>query len=79
MEENRDAKELFLTEFQHVLRQLSSTPGVGQRYRRSRGKLIQRVLMTKVRCHVYYFHDHGRDIIEIHSIWGARRKRRPKV
>lgn len=77
--ENRDAKELFFTEFQGVLRQLSSTPGVGQRYRRSRGKLIQRVLMTKVRCHVYYFHDHERDIVEIHSIWGARRKRGPKL
>jgi hypothetical protein len=30
--ENRDAKELFFTEFQDVLGQLSSTPGVGQRY-----------------------------------------------
>ena len=77
--ENRDAKELFFTEFQEILRQLSSTSDVGQRYRRSRGKLIQRVLMTKVRCHVYYFHDHERDIVEIHSIWGARRKRGPKL
>ena len=77
--ENRDAKELFLTEFQDVLRQLSSTPGVGQRYRRSPGKLIQRVLMPKVRCHVYYFHDHERELIEIHSIWGGRRKRGPRL
>ena len=27
--ENRDAQELFFTEFQEVLRQLSSTPDVG--------------------------------------------------
>ena len=65
---NRDAKELFFTEFQDVLRQICSTPGGGQRYRRVRGVLIQRVLMTKTRCHVYYFHDHERDLIEIHSI-----------
>lgn len=77
--ENRDAKELFVTEFEEVLRLLTSTPGVGQRYRRSRGKLIQRVLMTKTRCHVYYFHDVDRDIVEIHSIWGARRKRGPAL
>ena len=77
--ENRDAKELFFTEFQDVLRQLSSTPAVGQRDRRSRGQLIQRVLMTKVRCHVYYFHDREGDVVEIHSIWGARRKRGPTL
>lgn len=51
--DNRGAKELLLTEFQDVLRQLSSTPGIGQSYRRARGKLIQRVLMKKTRCHVY--------------------------
>ena len=77
--DNRDAKELFFTEFQDVLRQLSSTPGVGQRYRRARGKLIQRVLMTKTRCHVYYFHDQEHDLVEIHSIWGARRRRGPTL
>jgi plasmid stabilization system protein ParE len=77
--ENCDAKDLFFTEFQEVLRQISSTPGVGQHYRRVRGVLIQRVLMTKTRCHVYYFHDHERDLIEIHSIWGARRKRGPTL
>lgn len=75
--ENRDAKDLFLTEFQDVLRQLNSTPSVGQSYRRARGKLIQRVLMKKTRCHVYYFHDPERRLIEIHSIWGARRRRGP--
>jgi plasmid stabilization system protein ParE len=77
--EHRDAKELFLTEFQEVVRQLAVTPTIGQRYRRARGKLIQRVLMPKTRCHVYYFHDLNRDIVEIHSIWGARRGRRPSL
>lgn len=57
--EHRDAKELFVTEFQETLRQLAVAPAIGQRYRRARGKLIQRVLMPKTRCHVYYFHDPG--------------------
>jgi plasmid stabilization system protein ParE len=77
--EHRDAKELFVTEFEEALRQIASTPGIGQRYRRSRGQLIQRVLMPKTRCHVYYFHDLNRDVVEIHSIWGARRRRGPSL
>jgi hypothetical protein len=74
--ENRDTKELFVAEFEEVLRQLSSMPNVGQRYRRARGQLIQRVLMKKTRCHVYYLHDPERDLVETHSapdssIWVA--------
>lgn len=45
--ENRDAKELFVEEFERTLEQLSSMPGIGQRYRLARGKLIQRVLMRR--------------------------------
>lgn len=69
--EHRDAKDLFVTEFEDVLRQVALAPHIGQRYRRARGKLIQRVLMKKTRCHVYYFHDAEREVVEIHSIWGV--------
>ncbi|HET9195678.1 MAG TPA: hypothetical protein VFO21_22520 [Vicinamibacterales bacterium] len=75
--EHRDAKELFVTEFEEAVRHVAAAPGIGQQYRRTRGRLIQRVLMPKTRCHVYYFYDSNRDILEIHSIWGARRKRGP--
>lgn len=77
--ENRDAKELFVEEFSAVLGRISSTPELGQRYRRTRGKLIQRMLMKKTRCHVYYFHDQEQDAVEVHSVWGARRRRGPKL
>jgi plasmid stabilization system protein ParE len=77
--EHRDAKELFVTEFEEVLRQVASTPDIGQRYRRAGGKLIQRMLMRKTRCHVYYFQDPQRELVEIHSIWGARRQRGPAL
>jgi plasmid stabilization system protein ParE len=77
--EHREAKGLFVTEFEEAVRQIASAPGIGQRYRRSRGKLIQRVLMKKTRCHVYYLHDTERDVIEIHSIGGARRRRGPAL
>jgi hypothetical protein len=54
-------------------------PAKGQRYRLVRGKLIQRVLMKKVGCHVYYYYARENDLIEIHSIWGARRERGPNL
>jgi len=77
--EHRDAQELFVTEFEEMLRQIAAAPGTGQRYRRARGKLIQRILMKKTRCHMYYCHDVERDVVEIHSIWGAHRKRGPAL
>ena len=77
--ESRDAKELFVEEFEQALKQVSSMPETGQRYRRARGKVIQRVLMKKTRCHVYYFHDRDQNLIEIHSVWGARTGRGPKL
>jgi plasmid stabilization system protein ParE len=77
--EHRDAKELFVEEFAQTLDQLSFMPAKGQRYRLTRGKLIQRVLMKKTGCHVYYFHDRERDLVEVHSIWGARRERGPNL
>jgi hypothetical protein len=54
-------------------------PEVGQRYRQRRGKLIRRVLMKKTRCHVYYFYDQERGVVEVHSVWGARKRRGPTL
>jgi hypothetical protein len=51
--QNRDAKDLLIEEFSAALERVSSMPEVGQRYRRARDKLIQRVLLKKTRCHVY--------------------------
>ena len=77
--EHRDAKELFVDELDQTLDMLRSTPEVGQIYRQARNKLIQRVLMKKTRCHVYYFHDPEHALVEIHSIWGAARERGPTL
>jgi plasmid stabilization system protein ParE len=77
--EHRDAKELLLNEFEAALRQILSRPELGQHYRRTRGRLIQRVLMPKTRCHVYYAHDPEQKLIEVHTVWGARRGRGPQL
>lgn len=76
--ENRDAKELFTDELEQALQRLAADPTIGQAYRLRRGKLIQRVLLTKTRCHVYYFYDRENVLIEVHTIWGARKERGPR-
>ena len=45
--ENREAKDLFLDEFEQSLERIGSNPERGQAYRLTRGKRIQRVLMQK--------------------------------
>jgi plasmid stabilization system protein ParE len=76
---NRDARELFADEFSGLLHRLRTTPELGQRYRRVRGKLVQRLLMKRCRCHVYYFFDRSLGMVEIHSIWGSSRRRGPRL
>lgn len=76
---NRDAKDLFVDEFAQTLERLRTDPDLGQTYRVTRGKRIQRVLMKKTRCHVYYVCDGDRAVIEIHTVWGARRERGPSI
>lgn len=77
--DNRDAKELFVDEFTQTLERMSAEPELGQTYRVARGKLIQRRLMKKTRCYVYYFHDREHDLVEVHTVWGAHRERGPKL
>jgi plasmid stabilization system protein ParE len=77
--DNRDAKHLFIDEFEETLERIGANPEIGQAYRLTRGKLIQRALMKKTRCHVYYFHDREHDTIEVHTIWGAHREHGPTL
>ena len=76
---HRDAFDLFTDEFERTLERMSLAPELGQPYRQARGKWILRWLMPKTRCHVYYVVDQVRGVIEIHSVWGARRGRGPHL
>jgi plasmid stabilization system protein ParE len=75
---HRDAVDVFIDEFERTLERLSAAPELGQAYRRSRDRIVQRWLMPKTRCHVYYV-VRDPDVIEIHSVWGARRGRGPRL
>jgi hypothetical protein len=77
--EHRDARELLIQEFEQALVHLRAAPESGQPYRRARGRQIYRWLMEKTGYHVYYFVDRERRRLEIHSLWGARRRRGPRL
>jgi hypothetical protein len=77
--ENRDEKGLFTSEFVLALRRIAEFPLHGQRYRVARGKLIRRALVSKTLCHIYYWYGSEADVIEIHAIWGAARRRGPTI
>jgi plasmid stabilization system protein ParE len=77
--ENRDEKDLFTDEFDQALRRIAEFPMNGQQYRMARGKLILRVLMNRTLCHVYYWYGPEVDTVEIHAIWGAARRRGPRL
>ena len=75
---NRDAHSLFEEELAAAIRQIRTDPRLGQVYRVV-GTLVQRrILMPKTAHHLYYRLE-GPDLILVLSVWGARRKRGPKL
>jgi plasmid stabilization system protein ParE len=77
--ENRDkAPELFEQELAAAYNLILHNPEIGQTYRVSRNRRIQRVLMPGTKNHVYY-HRKSEDLVRVVSVWGARRGRGPKL
>ena len=70
---------MFADEFEQVLSHLRTAPESGQRYRQVRGQFIRRWLMKKSLYHVYYCHDRAPDILEIHTVWSAKRGHGPPL
>jgi hypothetical protein len=56
---------------------LPPTPGLV--YETVRGKTIRRLLLPKTEQHVYFSIDVDARIVVIHTVWGARRGRVPKL
>jgi plasmid stabilization system protein ParE len=71
------APELFEQEFRAALTMLASTPTVGTPYEADVGFSVRRVLLKRTAHHVY-FGLNGDELVVL-SIWGARRKRGPKL
>ena len=78
-QESERPPHLFLNELEEAERHLCTAPISGQIYGYRKNHLIRRWLLEKSEYHVYFSIDRKRQVITIHSIWGARRGRGPKL
>ena len=76
--ENRDkTPNAFAEDLETAFQLLADLPGVGERVLHSRISGIRRLLMSRVRYHLYYFVSD--DSVEILSLWHASRGRMPDL
>lgn len=75
--QHRDARGLFAEEFADALDRIRREPTLGPVYRTVRGGEQRRVLMPKTAHHVYY--RIAREEIIVLSVWGAQRRRAPRL
>jgi plasmid stabilization system protein ParE len=73
------APDLFDQELERAKLKLLSQPNLGQLYETVRERVIRRLLLPKTEQHVYYSVDDAAHLVIVHTIWGARRGRGPKL
>lgn len=74
-----DAPRLFREELAAVCEAIQHKPLILRRYAEKRGKAIYRWLLPRTRQHLYYLVESQNDLIIILRVWGARRRRGPKL
>ena len=62
-----------------MIKRLEADPILGMEYRVVDGEIIRRTLLKKSGQHVYYSIDETNGIVIVHSVWGARRERGPRI
>lgn len=77
--ENADYPLTFEQEFEDIVLRLLDVPMLGVSYPTEKRPHLQRVLLPKSKCHVYYTLENDKTLIVIHSVWSAVRKRGPKL
>jgi plasmid stabilization system protein ParE len=73
------ARDLFARELAEARELIAATPTIGVTYRAPSGKLVRRVLLPKTRNHVYFEVDEERDLVIVLAVWGAPRRRGPRL
>jgi hypothetical protein len=70
---------LFAEELGEAERHLSTAPESGATYGYRRNRLIRRWLLPTTEYHVYFSVDRKGRTVTVHSVWGARRGRGPRL
>lgn len=76
---HRDAAGLFAQEFAAALSRILADPEHGGIYVERGGVIVRRVRMPKTRNHVYYELDAAAGVVKILAVWGAPKRRGPKL
>ncbi len=74
-----EAPGLFLDELEVAERHLCTAPVSVQIYGYRKNRLIRRWLLEKSEYHLYFSVNRKAQVIMLHSVWGARRGRGPKL
>ena len=78
--ENRlDAPRLFAEELAAVCGEILRKPRIFKPYCERDGVAVRRWLLRRTEQHVYYEVDLEHDLVIVLRVWGARRKRGPKL
>jgi plasmid stabilization system protein ParE len=72
---NRESVDAFASDLDRALDLIATLPGVGSRYPRIPG--MRRILLERVAVHVYFTFDG--DSVIVRAVWGARRRRGPRL
>ena len=73
------APGLFAGELAEGCRLIATMPTLGATYETKSGSVVRRVLMPKTRTHVYFNVDEERDVVIVLAVWGAPRRRGPRL
>jgi len=73
------APDLFEQELHEAKQTLGAHPLLGPVYETVGARVMRRLLLRESEQHVYYSVDESADTVVVHTIWGARRGRGPKL
>jgi hypothetical protein len=75
--ENRIHVEVFAGEIEDAVRILRVLPGAGTPYPAAGLSGLRRLYLRKIACHLYFTFDEH-DVV-VRALWGARRRRAPRI
>jgi hypothetical protein len=70
---------LFARELAEARDLIAAAPSIGVTYTTRSGKTARRVLLPKTRNHIYFEVDEKRDVVTVLAVWGAPRRRGPRL
>lgn len=73
------AQNAFVDELEWAKEEMLSRPNLAPRYETASGKVFRRLLLPTTQQHIYYTVHQTSGLIIVHTVWGARRGRGPKL